>query len=254
MTIFVLGPTYSDGSIMKIGLIIIWIMLGISSVNAKIDQSVLGRTFKVFGPNCFSAALRVTQHYVSFRGVDEPEFREFVNLYCTPVVTPDEGDIGAYINPSSGQFVHAFVYLDPIYGIDKPGADYMGQTMVALKPIESIHYLSFASPECRKHSYGRIDLCSNQLQYFNCNSSGVMTDPIYNLHNEKVLKWEQEITKILETNLTTKDKAQIKLTLAALLTRIFEDFKLLENTQLSNQKLTYLKARYESLKIQLYHL
>lgn len=158
-------------------------------------QEAAGKTFAHPGPNCFATALKLTGITASFRGMDEPEFRERVKLQCERTEKPEIGDIGVFEKPGFG-FIHAYAFISPEWGMEKPGVDYMGKTPIALASADSIEYRYLASPECRRYSKN-ISECANDHYFLRCRPIGPESDSRLARHQGKVKKIEATMDFLL---------------------------------------------------------
>lgn len=163
-----------------------------------------GKTFAYQGPNCFATALKLTGVTQSFRGMDELEFRELTQLYCERTESPRIGDIGVFEKPGFG-FIHAYAYVSPEFGLEKPGVDYMGKTPIALARMESIQFRYLAPIECRRYSPGDLSQCANDHYFLRCNPVHFSGQPQLRRHEQKIRDIELGLDQLLEQTSADSD-------------------------------------------------
>lgn len=208
-------------------------------------QEASGKTFVHQGPNCFAAALKLTGITQSYRGMDELEFRELTSLYCERTEDPEIGDIGVFEKPGFG-FIHAYSYISPEWGMEKPGVDYLGKTPIALASATNIEYRYLASPECRRYAKN-ISQCSNAHYYLRCQPMKIEGDSKLARHQGRVRQIEQELDFLLEQSAVNPEDAPLFQSLEGEVQEAAQDLESLPTGKYS----ALLKARVLSLQKQL---
>lgn len=229
--------------------LLLFVLLTTTGASAVIDESVLGKTFNVTGPNCFAAALRVTGLYHTFRGVGPQEFHAFTQLACEKVDTPVKGDIGTYYLPEYS-YSHAYVHVDSEFGIDKPGVDYMGQTAVEKKRLASIDFIHYASKECRQYSHD-ITLCANTRAHYRCKKLDWSNYPEIIKHQHSIEQWEQQLSIALESSLPMMELKAIESELREKMVELEAQSKTIEALPLDLKIKNYVSSRMRSLRDQM---
>ncbi len=219
------------------------------SACADVDESVIGKTFQVAGPNCFSTALRVTGHYATFRAVGPEEFEAFLNLTCDKVDDAQKGDIGTYFAPLYS-FTHAYVHLDQDYGLQKLGVDYLGPSPIEKQRLHSIDYVYYASKECRQYSPD-ISLCANTRAAYRCKKFDWSFSQELNKHQEAVLAWEKTMAVALENPLTPIKLFKIEQELDLKMVQLEDQLQSLLKTTGDGKIKEYLSTRIRSLQDQM---
>ncbi|MBX3040124.1 MAG: hypothetical protein KF789_05370 [Bdellovibrionaceae bacterium] len=208
-----------------------------------------GKTFEVVGPNCFGTALRLSGFQTTFRGVDGGEFQAFVKLACRKVQNPEPGDIGIF-EMRGFAMAHAYIYLSPELGIDKPGVDYLGKTPIAVKPLASIIYRNLASPECRRYSKD-ISECSSDHYYVRCAGLPESQSQRLQDHDRKVLALENLMASLLEVAVFAPEQAAAVVEMSERLAELREDLRGPLVSEISGDMRSYLTARIASLEKQI---
>lgn len=173
--------------------------LGVSSFAQGLPAEFLkadGKTFSAMGPNCFSTALRLNGLTRSYRGLDGEEFNQIVKLFCQRTQDPRLGDLGVFETPGFG-FLHAYAYVSPEMGMQKPGVDYNGKTAIRMYSTYSIDYVYTASAECRRYAPD-ISVCSNDHYYLRCEAVNMMGNPAAEKHDQIIRPIEAAMDAILE--------------------------------------------------------
>lgn len=209
----------------------------------------VGKSFEVMGPNCFGTALKLSGFQSTFRGVDVGEFQAFLNLACRPVESPEPGDIGVFEAPGFA-LLHAYIYLSPDLGIEKPGVDYLGKTPIALNSLESILYRSIASPECRRYAKD-VSECSNRHFYVRCAGIPESRNSWAREHQRKVLALEALMGPLLEVAVFGPEQVSIVMEMSERLDSLRRDLSDRPVGEVSEKRRVYLQARLSSLKKQL---
>lgn len=212
-------------------------------------REALGKTFEVMGPNCFGTVLKLSGFQSTFRGVDVGEFQAFVKLACRQVESPEPGDIGVFEAPGFA-FLHAYLYLSPDLGLDKPGVDYLGKTPISIKPLSSILYRNIASPECRRYSKD-VGECSNLHYYVRCSGLPEESSPWLRDHDRKVGALESLMGKALEMTSFGPEQGSIVQGMEQRLAELRADLTRMPPNELSADRQSYVRGRLQSLEKQL---
>ncbi|MCB0407250.1 MAG: hypothetical protein KDD34_03540 [Bdellovibrionales bacterium] len=147
-------------------------LLFISTASATSYLDFVDTEFVAPGPNCFATAFVATGFYENFRGVSAREFKSTLEANCTEVQGElQAGDIGVYWAPK-GVVVHAFIYHDGTYVVEKRGTGYGPRDKVLLSRFEDTNYIfGRASQECLRYHPGPE--CYNALKYFRCSQKSL---------------------------------------------------------------------------------